>query len=304
MSALGGGSGALSAETCAGCHRAHTSSGAAAPSETLCLVCHSGSALGSTTNITDGVMAATDRSLKAGGFVNARMDSAVTGTSVSRPVTSAHGDAGDAGGTLWGSGAIGSGPGEAAVHVNCLSCHDPHGNGNYRILRPIPVDAAATADMVVTDEETKTYTVASASNRYFGQVYAGGNLTEQVRLDQWCAACHTRYDAPDPASGRTPSGDGTFRYRHTMRSADTDTSRCIVCHSPLDGAANPFQVNSAFAHMPVCESCHVAHGTAAQMGGLSAAVAYPDGSVPASGSARSSLLRLDNRGVCGGCHTP
>jgi cytochrome c553 len=39
--------------------------------------------------------------------------------------------------TAWGDRAPNSGAGDA-VTLECGSCHDPHGNGNYRILRPIP----------------------------------------------------------------------------------------------------------------------------------------------------------------------
>jgi len=38
------------------------------------------------------------------------------------------------------------------------------------------------------------------------------------------------------------------------------------------------------------------------MGTNSGAVAWPDNSTTPSGNARSSLLRLDNRGVCVQCH--
>jgi len=40
-------------------------------------------------------------------------------------------------GIAWGNGAAGSGAGPA-VELNCASCHNPHGNGQYRILNKIP----------------------------------------------------------------------------------------------------------------------------------------------------------------------
>jgi hypothetical protein len=40
-------------------------------------------------------------------------------------------------GVAWGNGAAGSGAGPA-VTVTCASCHNPHGNGQYRILNKIP----------------------------------------------------------------------------------------------------------------------------------------------------------------------
>lgn len=36
--------------------------------------------------------------------------------------------------TMWGSGT--TGVGATSVTLECINCHNPHGNGNYRILRP------------------------------------------------------------------------------------------------------------------------------------------------------------------------
>jgi cytochrome c553 len=48
-------------------------------------------------------------------------------------------------GVAWGNGANGSGVGPAAT-VSCGSCHNPHGNGQYRILNTLP--AAVDSDAV------------------------------------------------------------------------------------------------------------------------------------------------------------
>lgn len=41
----------------------------------------------------------------------------------------------DVASTMWGSGTV-SGSAGASVTLGCVNCHNPHGNGNYRILRP------------------------------------------------------------------------------------------------------------------------------------------------------------------------
>jgi hypothetical protein len=98
------------------------------------------------------------------------------------PVTSAHLNFADNGlsapTVAWGNGPIGlgaNGPGPT-VSMACASCHNPHGNGQYRILNPIPDPEAITgtftpaaASAVVTDSpadnpdaaesDTKNYTV-------------------------------------------------------------------------------------------------------------------------------------------------
>jgi predicted CXXCH cytochrome family protein len=185
-SGSGTGPGALTADSCAGCHRAHTAQGPMlinAPDEAaLCLTCHGTTGGGATTNVVDGVQyndaartgGAVAGALRGGGFVNARIDSTnpvrlplprwdstdkvyvasfssrVPALTSGAAVTSAHLKLGagpdtstgtpaavELQGTAWGNGAAGSGVGPT-VTLQCASCHNPHGNGQYRILNPVP----------------------------------------------------------------------------------------------------------------------------------------------------------------------
>ncbi|MEI7743909.1 MAG: cytochrome c3 family protein [Chloroflexota bacterium] len=305
----GGSAGATAmSEVCATCHRAHQTAGAsltaAASERSLCLTCHGSSALGSILNVSDGVLAGTNSGSRASGFVNALMDTSWVGNPVARPVTSSHMTDGVTG-TMWGSGDIGSGPGQPGVALGCTSCHDPHGNGNYRILRPLPEGAAGTGTISVPDEAVKSYAVTSTADRYFGQVYMDGNYEAQLALNRWCATCHTRFDAPGLDAAHVASGDSIYTYRHRTRAVDPASGNCDACHLTATGegdAVNILGISSATAHVPLCENCHVAHGSAAQMSQGVATVAQPDGTLPAPGTVDSTLLRLDGRGVCRACH--
>jgi predicted CXXCH cytochrome family protein len=312
------GAGGLTTDSCAGCHRAHTARGASllkSTSEvTLCLACHGAGSLGSTTDVSNGMDATTGRGLKGGGFTRTVMDTAWTGGAASRPTTSSHLADGTTAGTMWGNGAIGSGAGATGVVLTCTSCHDPHGNGNYRILRPIPVGSNTSAAVAIADDTTaKHYAVTSTQNRYFGEAYFAtdtGPWIRQYQLDEWCAACHTRYDAVNVSvdgtggPGHTNSGDSTFGYRHMTRFSFW--FNCGTCHAGggMGPARDPLGVGVLVAHEPTCQACHVAHGTSATMVANAGKVAWPSGATAPSGDQRSSLLRLDNRGVCQGCHDP
>jgi hypothetical protein len=220
--------------------------------------------------------------------------------------------------TLWGNGAIGTPGAGPQVTLQCTDCHNPHGNATYRILRPIPNGSGATAGVTVPDQlPVPGYTVASPLNRYFGEVYGSGtyNWQEMYALDQWCAACHTRYDAAESGQATTDSGDPIYKYRHMTRAARSTAPvhgskagviNCAACHGGRTGiqAPNPLGITYRTAHEPVCQACHVGHGSAATMGTYSGIVPWPDGTTTPTGNGRSSLLRLDNRGVCGGCHDP
>lgn len=271
-------------DACAGCHRAHRGQAPKLLKETsqtaLCFSCHGNAGTGADTNVEDGVYlnrasggqyGTVGAGLRGGGFVNAIMDPDMDGTTASATVTSKH-DV-DATGTIWGNGAISStsNPGKANVNLRCGSCHNPHGTSGaqdaYRILRPKPLDSGAASSVLVPDEQTKDYTVTYDADGYRYVGYTTKAISE------WCAQCHTRYLASS-GSARTDSGDPIFRYRHTTLS---------------------FSVS--------CLACHVAHGTTAKMTGFAAnGVLWPDGSNAPAGDSRSSLLRLDNRGVCEQCH--
>jgi predicted CXXCH cytochrome family protein len=191
VAAVNNGSSSLTADSCAGCHRAHTAQGATllkTDEETLCLTCHGAQSAGATTDVITGVQYVSGAqhnvaasagtqlgALRNGGFEQARIGDPFrytidngSGVATRKPkiqvsatpedVTSSHLPA-LAGlsqpGLAWGNGANGSGVGPV-VALECGSCHNPHGNGNFRILRsfgtteggiPTGVNAAWTASL-------------------------------------------------------------------------------------------------------------------------------------------------------------
>lgn len=311
------------ATKCAGCHRAHTAKGSMLLKEdgaALCTTCHAGAGAG--TDVMDGVdvNAAAPTALRGGGFTTALIgtnlatkdvNSIGRGTNQSIPLaglntptatTSKHNV--DALGTIWGNGAIGSGAGKS-VTLECTSCHDPHGNGNYRILRGIPNDAQTidpttkavisgpTAEVNIPDAGAKVYTTAdywktgdvnvptqTVTYNNHGAIATATVDGYIANVSQWCTQCHTRYLATS-GSYATPTNDPMFLYQHR-----SDANYKV-------GGAN-------------CITCHVAHGTNATMKGSAAQVALPNGSLGGSvaspNPSDSRLLRVDDRGTCVMCH--
>ena len=319
---------------CASCHRAHTAQAEklllqAQPQ--LCYTCHAAGA-GASTDVANGVLSGgVKTALRGGGFNTASISSgaatknmgaldpvsgriATTGQvipALAAPVatTSRHEINGTTAGIAWGNGVNGSGLGKSLT-LECGSCHDPHGNGNYRILRTNPVDsqweitpavpagvggvpAAIPAvlspvnNIKIPDATAYGYTTGNYWLAGDSNVPAGGStvLTSTAgtgadgyiqNVAAWCTTCHTRYLAPT-GSYKTASGDATFMYRHR---SDANYKA---------GAAN-------------CITCHVSHGSNAVMsaGSAAAAVSLPGGGTAPAGDSR--LLRVDNRGTCVMCH--
>jgi len=240
-------------------------------------------------------------------------------------VTSAHLALPDNGltmpGIAWGNGANGSGAGPV-VDLSCASCHNPHGNGQYRILNPIPDPAAVAPDVftavaapgaVVTDAvlpppgDTRNYTViqtvATSPLLLASQVTAGGYASTAGDYFHRGVPWNTRTnnDAPNGLSA-------TFNTQITQW--------CSACHSRYysedDGTnAVPGEDIYKFQHNTqsnrACTTCHVSHGSNAAMTAdprtgttFAQNYTYPNGQA----SASSRLLKIDRRGTCQACHDP
>ncbi len=310
------------ADSCAGCHRIHsakTEELTKDPQPQLCYTCHGATGTGADTDVVDGVgRGALTGALRGGGFQYALIDSAhpesisaavpaaankvpaldptVAGTPAVAATSSHSVDGSDQ--PAWGMGAAGTAAASATVQLRCGSCHDPHGNGNFRILRPMPLQGQASPGVAtpivaftgaIADETAKKYTTADywqVADTTVDPPAPAAKVSFIGNVSQWCSQCHTRYLATRDSTGATTtpaqrsrfdSGDATFMFRHTSSSTTSG------------GKSRS------------CIQCHVAHGSNAKMGPLSGSLNNPDGTPGVVGDSR--LLKVDNRGTCKMCHT-
>ncbi len=239
--------------------------------------CH-GTGLGANTNVAEGTFlssrddSAADRNV---GAVNTPDGSALLGggfvTYKDRPVTSLHDPTG-MGTMAWGSGNTrGKLSNSLDVPLTCTSCHNPHGSSNYRILRETingyPVSVAQVDEGVDKDYDTE-------------QWGAGTNSL--------CTACHGANNVTTANSGsdRVLVATGGYAHRvgmpyHYDGNNNPETDGYGGYYLPLAQSGN--------GDVVVCMTCHLPHGSSAQM-------------TANTGSTGSALLRLDNRGVCQVCH--
>ena len=140
--------------------------------------------------------------------------------------------------------------GTQAMVLTCTTCHDPHGNSNYRNLRPDPTQSSPP-DVSVVVQQTFVADGTDAANRE--KVYVPSNVIYKSGVSKWCAKCHS---APPPGCDhpvdRTMWGSVLADY---SRWAATTLPRVPV-HSPSDNTipSQDDEVN--------CLSCHKAHGSA------------------------------------------
>jgi predicted CXXCH cytochrome family protein len=282
-------------DKCASCHRIHTGQNEfllkeASTVADFCYSCHGTGGPGSDLAAQEGTFygaatpgppyggksASTTLGLRAGGFDYARINTTDSGfetigvLATPQPATSWHSSDGTTPDTVWGNGALNSGAGPT-YSLECTSCHDPHGNGNYRILRSVPTGSsgAGTPTPVPVTIADQVGTKVYATDNYFNTGPVSG-----IQMASWCATCHTRYLA---SSTGVNSGDAIFTYRHRSNGSLAGTT---------------------------CIKCHASHGSNASMPGLySSTVPWPGGGSGTTDNNNSRLLKMDNRGICIKCHT-
>lgn len=382
-------------DSCAGCHRAHSASATyititAQPG--LCYACHGSGTYGAQTDVQDGTYysdqitphvagTAAAGALRGGGFAYALLQTGTyTGSITSGTVgtqapttTTSHHSVDESPVVMWGNGPVNASLDYGvAVKMACGSCHDPHGNGQYRILKPAPNDSgigqnsrasnwSAGGRVFVNDAASKTYLTTnyarvdagntSSVNNFgngSGEGWNGGpsdgslvayNTTTKNWYGafgqvsgQWCSTCHTRYNAISGAY-KVDSGDAVFTFQHAVYklinplSPGTGTPWVSTTTSDwgsgtdagtVTAVSGVFNKTGTTTHAPKCLACHVAHGTDASMTSKVTSQFSPGVNFSGSGSAQvvgpadgdgstnvalgSTLLRLNNRGVCESCH--
>lgn len=281
-------------DACAGCHRAHTAQGRyllkTATEEALCLSCHGSGAAGAATNVIDGryeasALGTLDAPLNAGGFGLYRLQG--QGAFVATTSTHSYNNTET---MAWGYGGANTGQTAAmasSAALECSSCHNPHGSTNYRILNNI-VNGVGITSTVTTLESPKSYTAEN-----WGAGMSG-----------FCATCHTNYRSLGSGSGSTGLNlGGVTHYRHrTDMPFSYTNSQGVSNVNPetvgLTAGGVTYQLplaESGTNNSVACTTCHLAHGSSAAQGTYSTVA-------NAATTNDSSLLRLDNRGVCQVCH--
>ena len=284
-------------DACAGCHRAHTAVGpqllVATTTHALCMSCHGSGGTGANTNVDDGIYLSSrddapggangnvgaantpdNAPLLGGGFVNYEGVAVTSKHDVSGGVSVAWGNNANRG----AMGALVDG------EMTCASCHDPHGSSNYRIFKET-INGTSVVVAQVDEDAAKDYDTEQ-----------WGSGASNV-----CAACHGAYHVTTPGSGSNPAYVASGGYTHAIDMPYNYDGNNNPETTGIGGFTVPL-AETGSGDLVVCGTCHMAHGTAAAMTGFahpSFNPSGPQGPVPAGSS---SLLRLDNRGVCEVCH--
>ena len=202
----------------------------------LCLSCHDGSTPGAPNVLSDG-----SGTVDWAGGTFPRSDQATT--------TNAH---------HLGSPTPEVPPGGTIPMVlTCTTCHDPHGNNNYRNLRPDPTRTNLSAVTILSYQPL----VADGTNA--AQVYTGANIIYKSGVSAWCGQCH----------GMSDPGVGHPIDLQIWKAKNADYSQWVTNRLPFVPVNSPTDnVIPSHDDQVNCLSCHKAHGST-----NTSALIYADG---------------------------
>ncbi len=268
----------------------------------FCTTCHGISAAGADTDVVSGVY---DNPSGLNGTFGAALNSGGFEQLNGNAVTSTH----SSDGTTYPI--FGSSTGNS-VALSCTSCHDPDGSSNYRILKDT-VNGKNVANYVSSNETGFDDSLSEDPNvndnydpNYTQPAYK--TPADSARgIAGWCASCHDNYKSDTfeiDAKGKKHlyyiGTDGKKHYHHAINvpignnpTGNTSTDLPLAKNSAATADDDP-------GNYVMCLTCHRAHGTDSTM--TDKAKVEPAQSSASSGPGQSTLLRMNNRGVCQNCH--
>lgn len=140
--------------------------------------------------------------------------------------------------------------GSGSITVQCLTCHDPHGNSNYRILQ---TEVNGVSSIVVSGTGDANWERDNSATDH--NVYNSGMVT-------FCGACHTDFH------GAANTGSPEPWTRHPQDQTGIESTASLIgtydpkipVEDPAATSASTYTV-SAGASEVFCLSCHRAHAS-------------------------------------------
>lgn len=157
--------------------------------------------------------------------------------------------------------------------LTCTSCHDPHGNQNYRQL--YGAEEVQGGLFTFTNEAP----VAEGISLFIGEESKTNHNAYISGMSLWCGNCHGGYIRKHDNSGGfvhntdQPMSNSVINhyniYNGTADPTGTDYTNAYLPEVPFESSTNTINSTSGmiFGSRIMCLSCHRAHGSSAPYAG-------------------------------------
>ena len=149
--------------------------------------------------------------------------------------TSAHSVGGTAV-SMWGSGPLGTAATfTVTTNLTCASCHDPHGNGQYRILKATPDDSPSAPGVYINDATTKAYittnygTIGTANQNESAKNVAANSGANGPNSGSSVVSVADSSSLEYVPAGTTSTGTSPAYFKGMY--SEASTRWCATCHT-------------------------------------------------------------------------
>ncbi len=210
-------------------------------------------------------------------------------------------------------GTLTAAPGGAfpASQLGCSSCHDPHGNTNFRLL----YGAGQVVQDGLATFANAAPTAAGGPSLFFGAGESNASHTAyQAGMSDWCGNCHGDFHNNNTKliheSGTTLGGSvaGNYNlYNGTHDQTGGAQATAYLASVPFEDAANTANgtAGPSASSTVMCLTCHRAHATSAPNAGrwdFSVTLLDEDGLESGSYAIPNPYANPNQRSLCNKCH--
>jgi len=192
--------------------------------------------------------------------------------------------------------------------LGCTSCHNPHGNANFRLLHGVGPVQGGIADFTRPAPQAEGISLTGAESNGTHTVYRSG-------MSAWCGNCHGNYHEIEGLGFEHPTDqelEGEVSAQYNRYNGPTDPaggspSSAYLAAVPFeDASALPGSTNGPSGTSRVmCLTCHRAHAASAPHAGrwdFNVSLLREDGFASGSYPIPSPYLGPDQGPLCIKCH--
>lgn len=197
-----------------------------------------------------------------------------------------------------------------AASLGCSSCHDPHGNTNFRLLYGI----GDVQDGLATFDHAAPEAIGIGLGSSGGSESNGNHTAYLSGMSAWCGNCHGDYHN-NSTKMIHPSGEalgGTIAniynlYNGTVDITGGNPATAYLAAVPFEDPSNTTTSTAgpSATSQVMCLSCHRAHATSAPNAGrwdFNVTLLAEDGAESGSYAIPNPYANANQRSLCNKCH--